>query len=204
MANARLCTIRECGKRLYCRGLCESHYWKLRTYGDPLHVARPKREVIIEGDSAIVPLTRGYRAIIDAEDVHLVEGNCWSVVIGNTGICYAKRTTNADGLILMHRMILNAPVGAIVDHKNGNGLDNRKANLRIATLKQNAQNRRKRRGTAGALKGACWDADRNTWVSGIYIEGRKVHLGSFETEQGAHEAYCRAATDAFGEFARFS
>ena len=92
----------------------------------------------------------------------------------------------------------------LVDHKNGNHRDNRLTNLRLATNKQNARNGKVRR---DGLKGATWSIAANKWAAqiGNTENGRKVnnHLGLFDTEEEAHLAYCRAAVETFGEFARF-
>ena len=90
------------------------------------------------------------------------------------------------------------PTGEI-DHVNGNPSDNRIANLRIATRLQQAANARKRR---AGLKGAFRFKRGPKWTAQIRHDGVKHHLGVFEDERTAHEAYCEAARRLNGEFAR--
>lgn len=91
-----------------------------------------------------------------------------------------------------------------LDHINGDRADNRIANLRLATIRQNAANQRKRLGKSSSLKGVSWHAARGKWSAHIRIGGKSTYLGQFETEDAAHQAYLVAAEDQFGEFARAS
>ena len=102
----------------------------------------------------------------------------------------------------MHRQILNAPAYMLVDHINGNGLDNRKANLRLATGVQNGYNRRKtRKRTWSKYKGVTFDKRRKKWQAKIVVNGRKQYLGSFNNQLDGARAYDRAARKYHGEFA---
>lgn len=114
-----------------------------------------KRQIIIEGDVARIPLTHGKFAIIDAEDVPRVAGYDWSALLVR-GKWYARRskwTKEKQTTILLHRVILNAPDDKHVDHRNGDGLDCRKLNLRLATQQQNNLNVRKHRDNSTGFKG---------------------------------------------------
>lgn len=103
---------------------------------------------------------------------------------------------------LLHRFLLNPPRDMFVDHINGNGLDNRRTNLRLATREQNARNAKRPRTSSSGLKGACWDRRDQRWRSTIRLDGRKVSLGYFRTAEEAHRAYCEASAKHYGEFAR--
>lgn len=110
---------------------------------------------------------------------------------------------------LMHRMVLERIVGRELatmeycDHINGNRLDNRRSNLRLATQKQNQQNRRRKRNTDNPYKGIYFDKQRNKWRADIFVNGSHITLGQFSTPELAHKAYCEAAKQHFGEFAKF-
>ena len=102
-------------------------------------------------------------------------------------------------IFLMHYQYI--PIS--IDHINMNKLDNSIENLRPATASQNAANIQKSNKSNNFLKGAWWHKKQNKWVSGIEINRKQIHLGSFETAEQAHEAYKQAAIKHFGEFARF-
>lgn len=107
--------------------------------------------------------------------------------------------------LFMHRLIVNAPKGMEVDHINGNGLDNRRCNLRIASPSENQQNRQtKKLGTHSRFKGVTWHRNAQKWQAGIKKEGRSIHLGLFEAEVDAAIAYNHAAIQMFGEFAHIN
>jgi len=104
--------------------------------------------------------------------------------------------------IWMHREVIDVPANMICDHVNRNGLDNRKANLRPATVSQNLCNRPKRRTkTRSKYKGLEWDKIQKKWKVRIQLNGRKTYLGSFDNELDAAKAYDNAARKCHGEFA---
>jgi hypothetical protein len=106
-------------------------------------------------------------------------------------------------MIPLHRAIINAPKGLYVDHINGDTLDNRRANLRIATNSQNQANRiRLKSGTSSRYRGVTWNKASQKWQAGIKCNLKSTHLGLFESEEEAARAYDRAAREMFGSFAR--
>lgn len=109
--------------------------------------------------------------------------------------------------VYLHRLIIGAGSGDLVDHINRNPLDNRTANLRLATRSQNAANRgadRRRNGTTSRHKGVSFNKARGKWCAYIHVDGKTRSLGRFEAEDDAARAYNKAAVEAWGEFARLN
>lgn len=161
-----------------------------------------KRHISIAGDEAHVPLNTGDIAIIDVADAGLVDGHQW--YLSKTG--YVRRTDwsrGVRGTVDMHRLVIDCPAGKCVDHIDGNKLNNRRHNLRVATPSLNGANRSANRGSESSrFKGVTWSKSSVKWQAQIKSAGVKRYLGLFETESDAHEAYVRAARELFGEFAR--
>jgi hypothetical protein len=103
----------------------------------------------------------------------------------------------------MHRIILNAPPHLVVDHINHNGLDNRKANLRLCTVAQNNQNTRPHANPnkLSKYKGVSLDKNRNLYIALIHRNKKNYYLGRFKNETDAAKAYDKKAAELFGEFA---
>jgi hypothetical protein len=152
----------------------------------------------IDRDVAVVPLTMGFHAIIDASDAPLICEQRWRVQLAKCGLKYAVSGTRPR-VVLLHRMLLDAEKGQIVDHINGDGLDNRRSNLRFATHSQNMANRKVAR---DGCKGVWFDKRDGCWRAELHLGGKKVALGTFPTEADAARAYDRAALAAYGTFAR--
>lgn len=134
-----------------------------------------------------ITLTRGKTALIDAADYTLLKGRRWSAR-NNKNNWYAVSRTGGTH-ISMHRLLLPTKSPKIVDHKNGNGLDNRRSNLREATHSDNRHNARKKRGSSSLLAGVHYV---KPWWAQIQIHGKRIGLGRFATEQEAHEAFLKA------------
>lgn len=129
-----------------------------------------------------INLTKGKRAIVDEEDYEWVSKHKWTYA--NTG--YVKRNTNKDKrTYLLHREILKAKKGQIVDHINRNKLDNRRSNLRIASRSQNAFNSILNKRNTSGYRGVCWDKRHNFWVADL--QGKRI--GYFKTKIEAALAY---------------
>jgi hypothetical protein len=165
-----------------------------------------KRQITVIGDKAIVPLTRGFVAQVDACDLDKIAGYNWFAVVQKHTVYAVRRVAGAKGRgskVSMHRAILQAEQNAQIDHIDLDGLNNCKANLRVATIIQNTWNRRKTTANKSGFKGVCWNRACNKWQSQIKVEGKSKYLGLFDTADLAHAAYCDAAKLLHGDFARF-
>lgn len=159
-------------------------------------VAGPPSQIEVAGDIALVELTKGKTATIDAADVPLVSAYKWCVSHE-----YAmRRDAKTKATIFMHRLIAEAPIGMQVDHINRNGLDNRRSNLRVCTSHQNLGNQYEVRGTS-RFKGVAWDRTRKCWKASISRDHRTFNIGRFKVEEDAALAYDVHAREIFGEFA---
>ncbi len=148
-----------------------------------------------------------FSVLIDDEDYDRLMRWTWHIVKWPRGI-YARRHSDIDGVrkfVLMHREIFGVTdPNVFLDHKDRNGLNNQKSNLRIATRAENARNSRKRQDSASKYKGVCWSKADKKWKAVIcYTAGRwkTKHLGIFILEEDAAHAYDRAARELFGEYA---
>lgn len=136
----------------------------------------------------------GHEVLVDDADLELLLTRKWWVRDKGGGLRYA---TSRDG-VTMHRFLMNAKHGQMVDHKNRNPLDNRRSNLRFCTHSQNQQNRHCNRGNS-LFKGV-W-REGNKWRAYIGFESKQIWLGSFANEEAAARAHDRAARIYHGEFA---
>lgn len=185
--------------------------------GEGLSSPREGSSVPERGAATTVPLygkkAAGRVALVDDADYDLVMQYRWYVwertrsngsidgpyAITRSAICGGRRQN-----LKMHRLLM--PGALQVDHKNGDGLDCQRSNLRVASDSQNRGNERKRhsyngRRTSSRFKGVYWGKRERKWVAQIGVNGRHRGLGSFADETAAARAYDAAALEAWGEFA---
>ena len=143
-----------------------------------------------------IPLSGERGMLVDDQDAHLFLGQPLTVV-------ERKRTTPSVrlGKVDAHRLIMDAPADRYVDHINGDGLDNRRANLRLCSKAENAKNRALNSNSTVGLKGVTRDPS-GAYRAQIANEGRKITLGRFRCALAAAAAYDAAALRLHGEFAR--
>lgn len=149
-----------------------------------------------------IPLTQGKFAIVDAEDYLMLIKWKWHHRGG-----YAKRAINRREerrAVAMHNQIMNPPKGMEVDHINGNGLDNRKCNLRICKHQNNTWNRKPVTGSSSKYKGVSFHRPGNYWKAYIKINEQQKHIGCFLSEEEAAIAYNMVARVLHGEFAKLN
>jgi len=138
---------------------------------------------------------RGY-AIVDDEDFAYL--NQWRWYFNSRGYATKKKKQK---IIYMHRLIINTPKGMETDHINGNGLDNRRSNLRICTRSQNAINTGKYKTNTSGYKGVSWDKKNKKWRVQIKYNGIKFHLKEFSNKYIASKIRKRIERKLFGKFA---
>jgi hypothetical protein len=148
-----------------------------------------------------IPLTRGQYAIVDAADFEWLSRYKWHAAPRDAkGGFYARRHEKGRG-IWMHREIMKAPEGLVVDHIDNNGLNDRRCNLRLCTRTQNGRNRRKNRDSANEYKGIWTDKRTGRSYAQIRFKGKQLYLGVYDTAIEAARAYDRKAIELHGQFA---
>lgn len=158
----------------------------------------------VQLDPIVLLIGDGQSVICDQADAHLVSGSQWRFVERNRGKYYVVRGPFNGRERYLHRLIIGAQQGQIVDHINGNTLDNRRCNLRIVTASQNGFNKspRKIRNRASRFKGVGLCKQTGRWRAMISDGDRYIHLGRFDSEAHAAFAYDTASLQFHGEFGR--
>lgn len=161
---------------------------------------------------ASITLINGETASVDDADLPLVAGLAWRAQYfyknkTRAGISGVATGSTRGGLVLLHRFLLGAQAGEIVDHIDGDPLNNSRANLRICTHAQNMKNRKLNENSSSGVKGVYYDAANRgakKWRATIHADGRRIRLGRFERLEDAADAYAKAAEQHHGEFARIA
>lgn len=152
-----------------------------------------------------LPLTQGYVALVDDEDYERLRVYKWHAVVipskNKTAVYAARGIWTEKRRIYMHREILACKEK--VDHRDTNGLNNQRYNLRPATKSQNNMNQRKSRGSS-RFKGVAWDKIHGAWQAGVKKDGIRHHIGTFRDEADAAQAYNFKAEELFGPYARLN
>jgi len=143
-----------------------------------------------------IALTQGRTALVDDDDYEWLSQ--WRWYFNSNGPGYASRWDKSRRSVLMHRVIMNAEKGVVIGHRNGNTLDNRRANLYAETRSQAGSRQRLRAGGRSGYKGVAWDVTNGHWVARIQVQRKRIYLGSFEDDVAAARAYDAAARQHFG------
>ncbi len=171
-------------------------FFKIQVYNKPVEF------IIIDDKTYHIPIkSKGeiFYAIIDSEDFHKIENYWWNIHRFSDNLLYARSMTGKTGNF-MHNLILNPIEGFKVDHKNRNGLDNRKENLRLANTIQSAGNTGPRSNSKDSKYKGVHKNKRGTVKIWIACLCRK-NIGYYATEIEAAKAYDKAAYERYGEFA---
>lgn len=148
-----------------------------------------------------IQLTQGKVALVDDEDFEwLSQWNWYANKDPRNHRYYAKRICGNKWL-KMHRVIMGAKQGEEVDHINGDGLDNRRCNLRVCTHSQNSMNRIKSKNTSSKYLGVCWFSVQKRWVVQKIVRGKRHWGGSFKNEEDAGRRADELAKELHGEYA---
>lgn len=159
----------------------------------------------------LILVSKDKYAIVDRDDYAWASTKRWFKLKTSNKRLYASRNEWISGVprrkanhtIIMHREIMGTPDGMETDHINGNGLDNRKSNLRICTKSRNMHNQQKTRGSS-RYKGVYWNKHAHKWHSSVTLGKQRFYLGIYNSEEDAALAYNNKAKEIFGEFARLN
>lgn len=172
---------------------CCARFW--RKWSPPVRATPPKSR---DPNIRYVALTQNKFATVDAENYERVSRYKWCVSTKANTI-YAYRKDHGKNVYL-HQFLMKPPQGKVVDHTDGNGLNDRKSNLRVCTKQQNLLNRGPVVRTS-QFKGVHLCKWTRKWYATIWHGGARIRLGPFDHEVEAARAYDRKAYALFGEYA---
>lgn len=188
--------------------LVDESYADKKLYGvsrKGFRARRKENSFLDKGDYIEIELTQGFVAKISHSDAKEILQRRWFAVKTKNGVYAFSSKTLDDGRrinIPLHRFIMNPKGDMVVDHINGDGLDNRRENLRIASHSQNQWNRRNARNNKTGYKGVSIDKRSGKFRAGISVGGKHIHLGLFSTAEEAAQAYAEASRKYHGEYGR--
>jgi len=203
----KICKVEGCNKPHEAKGYCSAHYSQMQRHGKIFDSARyPPNEIIRHKDFAeiIICDTNGKPKLsckISLKDIKLAKKHRWCSV-RNYIHTSVRNKDGSKTLHSLHRMLMGDPEGMFIDHINGDTLDNRRSNLRIASPAQNVRNRHKNNSNnTSGVTGVCWDARDNRWRSRIQVDGKMISLGYFSDFNNAVAARKKAEKTYYKDFA---
>ena len=156
-------------------------------------------------DECFMLTNLGEKVFVDPDIKEKYAGVTWWAMSNGCGNRYATTRLDRKKFSLLHRLVLGIEDTKVdIDHINGNGLDNRRENLRVCSRSQNMGNCKKHADGSSRFKGVCWNKNRNKWYARICLNYKPYPLGSYLNEEDAARAYNKAAIEKFGEFARIN
>lgn len=187
----KICSVEGCNGKHKAKGFCKKHYQQMLRKGyiyDTTEKEKTNPIEIYETYAKII--IKDKEVLIDIDDIEKIQQCKWR--ISSTG--YVRN----DNKGRLHRYIMNCPDDMVVDHINGNKLDNRKCNLRICTVQQNNMNK-KSKNKNNLPRGV--EKDKNRYKAYITYNHKRIYLGSYKTIEEASEAYNNKAYELYGEYA---
>lgn len=202
VTEQRQCGCVGCEKKVEARydgvWFCNMHYMRMYTHGDLEYHGKKRTTKLVDNDEAYVRIitAKGEEILIDRQDIDKTMKHSWC--ISKTGYPVA----NINGRVTkLHRFILGLSVGeGIVDHKNGNPLDNRRENLRVCNAIENARNHGLNKNNISGMAGVSKTAS-GKWRARITVNRKEVRIGTYDTIVEAMEARREAERKYYGEFA---
>lgn len=202
MKHNNLCIVEGCGHLFKGKGYCDKHLQQIRIKGAPYKTLRDFREPIINIKNKTAMLPIGVNAkdayfIIDLEDIWLAEYK-FHLRSGSYVRCWFDGSSNA-----VNRLIMGvSDPNLVVDHKDGDTLNNRRGNLRICKQIQNSYNTKIRKDNTSGFKGVFKRGSK--WRAMLRYNNKLINLGTFPIPKQAAQAYDEKARELFGEFGRFN
>jgi len=160
--------------------------------------------ILIRGTMKTIELTQGKVTTVDDDMYSYLMQWKWYARKG-TNTFYAER--NSGGIFSrrcfsIHRVVMDAPDNMLVDHIDGNGLNNCRSNLRVCTHSENMKNSQKHSNNTSGYKGVAWDEENKKWRAHIMVNRKHIQLGRFSTPEEAARVYDVAAKLYHGKFAK--
>lgn len=206
-----MCKVVDCFQEVYAKGYCWRHYYQLRRHGRILERTRfDPNEFIFDGDICYLYLydrngEKIGKTVIDTVDYPLVEDYKWHLYLSKNKAkserIYVQSRIEGK-TIFLHQFLMGTRDGT--DHKDGDGLNNRRGNLRLCTSSQNSCNQKIGKRNSSGFKGVSFYLPTSKWSARIGYKGKGRYIGYFNSPEKAAKAYNDKAKELHGAFARLN